>query len=388
MEALALLEAGSRQIVENIISSPGFGVSDPKARRVIANAVVGEVMERPARDLDGMVVALIMGACRRCVENLRRELDRAGTSAHIPAGVLVNVALVPTAMAAPTLAAAEKHLETCELCRSHADFIREATTRVNNQPAPEVPSSSTSSDRDLESAMSEAELAEDSAETNAQAANRTLEGFAREKASELRTTRAQRKPPPKVRSRVVDPRTGAAVAGSTRKTWLLVIPAVFVLAFGLAWLLDNREKIADRPGIRQELASLAVRPPPPLPKLDARPASATPAFQDLENGSCGTAASRFRKTRRKEPNLGLLWYWEGISYICAGNGPEAVQALTGASEHASRDMKDLAWYRAQAALLAGDSHSAIEHLGQAALENGTYKNMAADQKQKVQKLVD
>jgi hypothetical protein len=396
LQALKSLEAGLRFIAESILTKPCFNIGNPQTVRLLVHAVTEEALEHDARDLDSLVASVTSGAACKGIEYLRRDVDRLPGSNHTPPTVLVNLALAPNIVTGSSATTAEKHLESCELCRSQIALVRNATSQppaaetiverpVNVVEPPEAglvsPVEEITQPVATEPLPSGAGAFDGHPGTNSDAA----------KGAPAPVADAAMSSPSHIRSVRVGSRTSGRSLPSpqflrTQYQKLLVLPVVFVLAFWGAWFL-KRELSSTSHFTANQLASLAARTPPPVLPKDEQPESARAAFQDLEAVHCSAAANRFRQARKREPENGILWYYEGLSFICAGDGAGANVALEGAGRHATTSSQNLDWYRAQAALLSGNAESALHYLKLAEKTCPNYKDSAWTQRERLEELV-
>jgi len=374
-EAIRELEQELKAIAGRLLEHPLLGIDEPVTLRVLTNAAVAEAMSRGGRDLDTFLAGTIMAAARRGVEHMRRDEGGDGNVGHIPAGILVSAALVPHVMATASRDAAEQHLARCADCTHELKVVREATTVATElapdedpeEPTQEVswqPGQSTmgvAAEDTVEPAAAHEPLEddEDPEEPSLQAiARQTLDSMT--DMSKLKPVTA---PPRRGLRRVMDSRRGGRAAapppaGGERGLGVVGLLLVFSqLVPECHW---ERELVRD-----ESLAELSSRQAPAVPPRSSWQEGTQGAYLALEQGNCSRAAVRFRRQRKRQPEEAALWYWEGVTFLCAGRSEQAQQALLQAGQLADEEppLPDLAWYQAQTALALGHLEEARIQLG-------------------------
>lgn len=359
-EAKRLVESQLRSTARQLLEHPALRVEDPVTQRVLANAAVAEALERELREADTLLAAAVMAAARRGVEHLRRlqGVDR-GTG-HLPPGILVSVALVPQILAKASREAAEAHLGSCADCTDQARAVRDAAVAADIDDDPEEPTASHIVTSAVDSNRQVAALphgsgpqvggdASQAAEAmlqrlldTADAVDAAREGGGEASKRRRRRLRRGRKGEPKLRALPL------AVLGVAM---LLVLSRI-----------DMRcRPVVDSTRLVPEIAELAEQGIPDVPARATWTEASEPGFQELSLGDCTMASDRFRLARYRQPAQIPLWYWEGLTSVCAGRGERAIEALEQARSQ-DPTLVDVDWYLAQAALLAGHIELADQQL--------------------------
>ena len=171
---------------------------------------------------------------------------------------------------------------------------------------------------------------------------------ARQPARPVRRTRRRRRKAP---------RPGDAQAWpSPLAAW----PIVFVVGL-LIWWGANRGEDRRLETADSRFAKLVDRTPPaPLHPADL-PSEARDALRDLRRGDCTSASARLRSARRKHPGHTDLRMLEGETFVCVGDGAEALDAVVGLQGQVPPGA--LSWTLARAHLLMGQPEAAKGHLG-------------------------
>jgi hypothetical protein len=351
-EATRLVESQLRSTARQLLSHPALRVEDPVTQRVLSNAAVAEALERELREADTLLAAAVMAAARRGVEHMRRLQGVDRGAGHLPPGILVSVALVPQILARASREAAEAHLGSCADCTDQARAVRDAAVAADIDDDPEEPTASHIVTSAVESTRQVATLpdvagprmggdASQAAEAMLQRLLDTADAVdaARESGSDASKRRRRRL------------RRGRKGERPLRALPLAVLGVALLLVLSR---LDMRcRPVVDAPRLVPEIAELAVQDIPDAPPRSAWPEASEPGFQELVLGDCAMASDRFRLSRYRQPTQVSLWYWEGITSVCAGRGERAIEALEQARSQEPK-LADVDWYLAQAALLAGD----------------------------------
>jgi len=355
------LSAGLREVASALLEHPGLALEDPVSVRVLSNAAVSEAMERGAPDLDSFLASTVMAAARRGVEHMRRAGERDRGTGHLPAGILVSAALIPEVLATASREAAQRHMAACAECTHQAQVVRQATAATTSScelgsiaaPAPPPPRLQPTARRDRR--VSEPPAPQDARLESELLIERMLESIKKSGPAEVR---------PRVRSlgRGVDPRrrTGARGEGPIQASRVALFALLGLVLVALAlrpWGPGPPLAVLD-----DSIASFAEVELSPELRLSTNDERLAPGMQDLRAGDCELASSRFRLARKRAPSLARAWYWEGVASLCARRGPAAQQALQQAGD-LDPELPELAWYQAQAALLAGDAARATALLG-------------------------
>jgi len=130
----------------------------------------------------------------------------------------------------------------------------------------------------------------------------------------------------------------------------------------LVFMLYHRTRLASEVERTPGVAAIADRTPPPPPDAATLPEDADSAAVDLVRGDCELAARRFGTARSRHPDDPTLAWYEATSWVCAGDGTRASQALDAYLAAGGADTADLIWYQAQARLLQGDIAGARDRL--------------------------
>jgi uncharacterized protein YbaR (Trm112 family)/plasmid stabilization system protein ParE len=342
-DATHTLERALRVHAAMMLEHPAFRMDDALARGVHIRAAATEALARGGRDGDELLARVVIAAALHGIEHLRALEPMAGTG-HLPPAIIVSYGVAPHAMAGPALAAAELHLIACPACKTQARLVREAGARaVQAARAEEAGEAMEPEDVPSAPLLEEEDALEEAAR---QALEHPPRGGPWPAGARLRPARK-----PSDRD-----------ASFTHLAWGLVL--LFLVALGVAVLATRWGRGPDAPeGADPSLAVLARIPALPIPPVRERSPDHAVAFQDAEAGRCIQAATRFRKVRRGNPFDVKAWYWEGLSFLCAGKGPEAVEALSGAARLPRAVLlTDLDYYRGQAALVVGDRAAATAAL--------------------------
>lgn len=347
-----------RTTAERVLSNPalrqaeGAGgralVDDEERRRELTGAVAKEVMARKPDSAATVTATALMVAARVAVEAIRvgRPLMETG---HLSPPVAVSIALSPESLPTANREAAERHLAECHACSDDCRLVREvvrsASSMIRDAPR-----------GDLNSAV------QDSA---------GLESAAREAANATAPERRPSRPARRTASRESSPRT----SGESGLRGLLPLLVIAGIA-GIWWWSRHREEVHKQK--IPELAALADRTAPDVGANEKIPVYANEAVRDLRDGDCRTAAARFRSARRTHPSERHMWLLEGASWVCAGEGAEALAALDPLARDAARP-PGTDWYRAQALLLTGEVAAALDALD--AVANGGTARAKQAQKQ-------
>ncbi len=367
-DASHALERALRVHAATMLEHTAFRMDDVVARGVLVRAAAAEALARGGRDEDELLARVVIAAGLRGVEHLRMVEPGSG-SGHLPANVVVSYGVAPQAMAGPTLAAAELHMLSCPACTAQARLVREAGLRTVR-----------------------AARAGDAGEETLSEDVPPAPQFEEEGALEAAARQALEHPahggpwPAGAKLPAGRPPGWAALASGTpfwRLAWGITILFLVALTVGV---------VASRWGSRPpaasardpSLAALARIPPLPVPPVPDRAPDHALAFADVEAGRCVQAATRFRKIRRQNPFDAKAWYWEGLSFLCAGRGPEAHAALDGAARLRRAVLfTDLDYFRSQAALLAGDRAAATDALDAACASASVFAGTACQQAARV-----
>lgn len=93
---------------------------------------------------------------------------------------------------------------------------------------------------------------------------------------------------------------------------------------------------------------------PPTARAPELEGMAREAVQSMAKGRCDQAADRLHMEFRKSPESWWIRYYEGLAYVCARDGLKAYEALRDVEANMTEPPFGLAWWLAQAQLLAGD----------------------------------
>ncbi len=105
---------------------------------------------------------------------------------------------------------------------------------------------------------------------------------------------------------------------------------------------------------------LVDRTPPEPPPPSSLPSGALDAVRDLRRGDCLAASARLRTTRRGVPTHTELRLLEGATFVCAGDGSEALEAVEPLKGKVAGG--EVAWTLARAHLLLGQPEPARRYL--------------------------
>jgi len=135
-------------------------------------------------------------------------------------------------------------------------------------------------------------------------------------------------------------------------------PAVGLVCL-LTWWGWNRgeDKVLE---VDRSLASLVDRTAPTPPPPSTVPPEARDALRDLRRGDCVSASARLRVARRRSPHHVEVQLLEGASFVCAGNGAKALDAV--APLEGVIGGGTVPWIQGRAHLLLGQAEPAREYL--------------------------
>lgn len=330
-----------RTTAERVLSNPalrhaeGSGgralIDNEERRRELTGAVAKEVMSRKADTAAAVTAAALMVSARVAVEAIRVGRPRTGTG-HFPAPATISIALSPESLPAANREAAERHLAECHACADDCRLVREvvrsASTMVHDTSHAEID----------EAVQGEAGQESEDGGEEAEPERRPRPIRAARRGTPFRPAEA--------------PQKGPGLRGLLP---LLLIGA----ALGGYWYNERQKEqaVQNIPAI----AAFADRTAPTVGADEEIPTYIEEAVRNLRDGDCRTAAARFRVARRGHPAERRLWLLEGASWVCAGEGREALAALDPLSRDAARPpLTD--WYRAQALLLSGNAAAAVSAL--------------------------
>ena len=135
-------------------------------------------------------------------------------------------------------------------------------------------------------------------------------------------------------------------------------PLVFLLSIGLYWGRISCAGVSEVP--LDGAAALVDRTPPKVPSWDKPPKGVEDVLKDLRRGDCWTASARLRGLRKSHEESQELRVLEGASFVCAGNGQAAANAVEPLLKTDFRG--EALWVRANAALLMGSAAEAQRYL--------------------------
>ena len=140
------------------------------------------------------------------------------------------------------------------------------------------------------------------------------------------------------------------------EAWPLFLLVILLVYAGInVWPQPSVESMSDA-------AALVDRTSPKLPKWSKPPRGVEDVLKDLSRGDCWTASARLRGLRKSKDDSAELRLLEGASFVCAGNGRAAANAV---DPLVALDFKgDATWIRANAALLMGSVDEARSLLHQ------------------------
>ncbi len=363
--------ASIEDIVDRVLSYPGFGIHDPLLRRALTRATVAEVEAQGLLDRHKREFVAIREACRKSLDHLRPEYPTQEPAQHIPTGVMVSLALTPAAMAAPTLEAATAHLKTCQTCQAHMDLIRNAATHVAGT---------------LLAGAVEQEIGEPELGQAARLGPRKIPGASTSAPSSAPGRKPKLSTKPLHRSEAtLRTRRGPGRFPSKSEPYprariLVLTLLILVMAIGFFWLKHDSGK----QDLVSHVADLARLELPPLPRIRDRPPQLEDAFLEMERGAWGNASRRFRIFRKRQPQQWIGWYYEGLCWLQVGKADSAREALEVAYQLADDHRVVTAWYLAQAALLQGDLDRALQMLSEVDGPTSPLKDQARDLEQELQ----
>ena len=339
-DATQELRGEIRTLAMRILAHDAYGVPTAADRRKLATEIETEVLELGGTLPAHFVNSALLVTNRRGIE--RRRTEREEDEGHLPAQVLVTYALRPTELAGPARKAVSHHLGECAFCRGDIERTKIATREtMSPAPAPEPSADPLIADSEVGADIGIEEAAE--------AALRGL----------TTAPSAPSTPRPRQQRRGVrSARRGPQTEKRKPRRWPWVIGLV---AMG-AWFWTQREaphtggKMIRNPALAQ-LASLNI---PSSLTFEGLPLDAEGPYDDLMSGDCDTAAARFRTSRKRHPQVGRVWLFEGIAALCGGDHRTAATVLDEA--RLLMPTSEPAWWRAQTALIAGDEDVAIEAL--------------------------
>lgn len=367
-----------RTSAERVLSNPalraaeGSGgrilVENEERRRELTAAVAKEVMAHGGDSAATLTALTLMSAARHAVVAMRVGRPMAG-SAHLPPPVAVGLALTPEAMPQAQRDAYQRHLESCsgcsEDCRLVREIVRSAATAAPDATPAELDQAVHDSADDAMAAAAAAALAE---MESAEAATATRTAPARPEGRRPALAR------PAFRPSRADPEKRRFEL----RTWL---PLLLIVAVG-AWWWWSRRDAARMKEVDPSIAALAVRDAPKVGAGEDVPDYAKAGVTLLGRGDCRSAAAAFRTARRAHPEDRRLWVLEGGSFVCAGDGPGAMQTLDVLSR--DKDATPAArWFYAQALLLNGSVGPAEDALGAVAASKSPYAEKAREQLNRV-----
>ncbi|MBN1335735.1 MAG: hypothetical protein JXB39_07220 [Deltaproteobacteria bacterium] len=329
-DARLAVERSLRIYAAALLEDPAFRMDDAASRGLLVRSTAAEALNSGGRSEDELLTRVVLTAARHGVEHLRAR-DPVGGSDHLPAPLLVSCAVAPHVVAGPALAAAEAHLAACHACAAQVRIVRDVVRRAV-----------------------EAARAEEAGGVESYGATPPVPPRDPQEGGE---PAARRVPMP----RPVGARTRATVAPPRSASRLR--PALLGLLLGAVVVAIAAPRCQKEPALEAardpSLGSLAQVPEPRPPPIAERASAHVLAFQDLEAGRHALAGTRMRKVRRANPSDVTAWYWEGLAFLCAGQGPAAAEALAAVARSPRAVLfPDLDFYRGQAALMAGDRSAA------------------------------
>ena len=359
-----------RTHAERVLSHPALRAAEgsggrslqrnDERRRELTSTIAREVMQRPVSSAAQLDAMSLMAAARHAVDVVR-EGRTISPGAHLPSHTVVTVSLAPGGLPPAARSAAERHIGECGACAADSRMVG-ALVRSGAAPAEEP--------------EPEPEEAEPEDDTAAAMAAALAEVEAEERAPDPGSGRASVGRPLVLRPPPV--REGAG--------WKAALPFVVAAGIGLWWVAGRED--GPLPAARvAEIAALADRSPPTL-SGDAVPEDALPAASELARGDCRTASARLRTARMRAPDDAALWSLEAASFVCAGEGKDALSALDGLAERGLAAPVSAAWTRAQALLLIGDLEGAEDALDAVIASDPTRASAARAQRASLQALDD
>lgn len=385
---------GVRGIAERVLGHPGLHralghtsgspLLDEDRRREVNVAIADEVMKRGAPGASQLTAVALIVAGRRAVEALQSGRPVSEEN-HTPPQALVTYALAAEGMAPRVREAVERHLEHCAACRDdvrilgnilrnqeavadHVDKERVSAefNREAREAAPDV-------GPDLAARLREAQEA-----ASAEVANEVIERL-RAAPSTRSKDKAKKKAAP-ARPRVHRDRDQRDGRGPM--TVALPLVAVAGVVAAVWWFTGGKEAAVQASAA--EIAAVAIRETPNLRSTEGLPESAVEAVNALKIDDCITAAGHLRSARRADPADGRLYYLEAASWVCAGKGDRALDALESLEALGEAVPRGFYWVRAQAWLLDGQPVPAFEDLSRVQLEDARHREQAAAQVRQLQ----
>ena len=333
-----------RTLAMRILAHSAYDIPTAAERRKLATQIENEVLELGGTLPAHFVNSALLIANRTGLQ--RKRTAQGDPEGHLAPQLIATYALRPTELAAPDRKAMAHHLSECAYCQGDVERAKVATRETMAPPTAPKPvedpfAVNREEDKDADVAI----------EAAAEAALRELTTTPKAPAKTPKSPRrkrsvhsARRRPSPPEEST------------SNRWMWVLGLIAVGAFFWAQKDAVHTGGKMLKNPALAQ-LASVNV---PRNLSFDGLPTDAEGPYEDLVNGDCETAAARFRTSRKRHPTVGKVWLFEGISALCAGDHQTAATALDEARN--LMPTSEPAWWRAQAALVAGDERAATEAL--------------------------
>ena len=304
-----------RAMATRVLSSPQWQL-DAAGRQVLEREAAALAMQSGADSAVALTVTAMGAAATRGIGWLRKR-DGLREDGHPDARLIVGVAL-QTASANQKLHI-EKHFEECPTCKQHFTIVQEALrgatkARAAAQQAAPAPAPQPNGQQDLAD-------------------------FARQRAARQKQERARtKKPSPRRRPR-------KKKAQSAPKAWPLAVGAV-LLAAGVWWQAQPSEQ--------QKLWHMQTLMPdelPPLGRAQLYDTRTERSIEDAANGECRQAGNKLRSAAASDPDDYWLSYYEGMAWVCDGDGERALEAFAKVDAATTDVPWGFTWWYGQALLL-------------------------------------
>ncbi len=363
--ATTAVRNGIRTVAERMLGHPTLrAVTSTKARRVaedegqrreVTADIAREVMVRGGATAADVTAITIMVTARKLVELLRFERPFTGET-HLPPQVAVSYALAPESLPKPSQEAAQKHTDECPGCAEDVKIVG-SVVRANPSPDPlprpvSPPQAAGPNADDMRRDMAALEAAADRPEPR-----RRREPAPPRETAARRAASAERDP-------------------ADRRAWVsLAVIGVAAVLGAVAWRSHARDLRYEK---RLEIAGLVTREVPNLDEFGAasRRGEYSTIGDALESGDCERAADLARTLRTSGDGGSEIYRVEAASYVCAGNGAAAVEAVEAAPTFTDP------WLAAQAHFLRGDVDLGLDWLARAQ-GVGRYGPLATAMRQQV-----
>lgn len=369
-----------RGIADAVLASPTGGasvaVADAGRRRELATAVAREVMQRGGTTPEELRGLGVMVAARHVVLVAREAGAGSAADSHLPPQLVVSLALAADSLSGHAREVADRHVADCSSCRQELDLVRRVVKGVTlPRPVPPAspglasaaPAAATPAAAGPSAGGPSAAGPSGAGPSGAGAAPVTPAAASPAAATPADATAAALAPRPQARrppatGGPVRPPRGGRLDGSGTVGWLEAMWPVLAILAVLVIMLALRTRDEQAQAAAPSIAALADRSPPPVPDPVTLPDDASSALVDLERGQCGLAAARLHTSRLRHPGDPAVAWMEGATWVCAGEGTRAQEALDAYLADGGASTPELLWFQAQAALLQGEPGVARERL--------------------------